>query len=292
MANILLKVSAEAYCRTSAAVEPTVVTRRKRLAFTLVELLVVIGIIALLISILLPALNRVRAQMLTVSCASNLRQVMMGLNMYAQDNQGSLPYCYGQERNGRPYFWASKLVAGGTRYLGEPKILVCPDRLGLLAPVWANYVGRTMDDPETYYADSWGNAYGYISYAANRFGAMPVYYDADGGGRVYKPIKLGATGIDPTQFLILTESMEVPNTHQLYGTSWTSPMYMNYYGYNMQQYLHVNDVTNTAFLDGHVASLKAVELRWDSNTNYWATNASDYNWQKGPPWYLITVLRN
>lgn len=269
--------------------------RIRQAGFTLVELLVVIGIIALLISILLPALNRARQSMLTVSCASNLRQVMMGLNMYAQDNQGSLPYSYGLEPNGRPYFWSSKLVAGGTRYLGEPKILICPDRLSMQAPVWANYVQRTMNDPETYYADSWGNAYGYISYAASRFGAMPLYYDAPDPAvpaKTYKPIKLGVTGIDATQFIILTESMEVPNTHQLYGTYWTSPMYMNYYGYNMQQWMHVNGVSNTAFLDGHVAGVKAEELRWNPTTNYWATNASDFNWQKGPPWYLITALRN
>ena len=93
---------------------------RIRSGFTLVELLVVIGIIALLISILLPALGKARQAAYTASCLSNLHQLSVAAQMYSSNNNGyNLPAAYYDTWSGTRTTrvshdtWAEILVYGG-----------------------------------------------------------------------------------------------------------------------------------------------------------------------------------
>ena len=66
-----------------------------RKAFTLIELLVVMVIIALLVGLLLPALGRAREEARKTQCRSNMRQIGLAMNIYANDNKGYTPCLYG-----------------------------------------------------------------------------------------------------------------------------------------------------------------------------------------------------
>ena len=79
----------------------------RRPAFSLVELLVVIGIIALLIAVLLPALNQARETSVRLKCASNLRQIGLAQTLYANDNAGWVPRDYTPWRADRRPYWAA-----------------------------------------------------------------------------------------------------------------------------------------------------------------------------------------
>ena len=110
---------------------------RRISAFSLVELLVVIGIIGLLMALLMPSLARAREQARRAACLNNLRQVFLTLQIYAGNNRDHVPIGY---RAGRKQ-WDSMVYSGtskqfclfGTLYnnglMNDPAIFYCPSEV-------------------------------------------------------------------------------------------------------------------------------------------------------------------
>src|SRR5437899_7743961 len=99
-------------------------------AFTLVELLVVIAVIAVLISLLIPALSKARDQSVRIKCASNLHQIGIAATAYAAENKGMLP----RLETNNPFYVANRTGSGRwydsrplwQRFIKDPNCFYCP----------------------------------------------------------------------------------------------------------------------------------------------------------------------
>lgn len=259
--------------------------KQSRKAFTLVELLVVIGIITVLISMLLPVLRKVREQTVKVQCSSNLKQLALMFSIYAAENKGRFPLNDANNSWELGQSFVIPLIGPNIQkptYLKSPKAFFCP---GFDQDTFPSYPASFPNAANRYFFD-YAMLIGHCFAPANRSSPVPkqqptqnVYYDRNGqpiyiDGRV----SLGETrDVDLTKLparplpilsdiLIRHPNPGAPSPNNSWWT--VHPYYTEF----TQTKLASNQGINIAYSDGHVEWVLASECKmWHT-----ASGVADY----------------
>lgn len=255
-------------------------------AFTLIELLVVISIIAVLVSLLIPALGKAKDQAKKVYCSSNLRSLTIAVSMYARSNVDETPYS--TNRFEVPNGWAPGWC-GATHTLGTNQSLPLEEQIegnstdlatglmrGLLWPYVESTKGwRCPADPD----DTQLRSY---CMAAEWFGTHTendnsVWYDPGTAGLVYR--KLSQIRHPASRFMFVDQIGQ--NTDAYFAIWYSRPRW-----WNIPNYLHRDSSVN-GFADGHVEAYKlepeTVELAEEALGNANAINGDYFMIQEDFP---------
>ena len=239
----------------------TLFFRRPLHGFTLVEMLIVIGIISILIAMLLPALNKARQAANRVACASNLRQMGIGVQMYVSEYQGYLPCAIAIESNlDAPYYFDS-FITQIAWVLGQLK----DDPHGIHgSPTSKMYICPSDTDPYYLQLHNWTGFYS--SYGANL--SAFIYHGVGSTNRPYRANKIKL----PSSLVIIgdTDDQSFGIDIPLYWSAInTNPWYYEVSEKYLSLYPRHNGGVNLLMLDGHVEYHKFPMKPAREEQNYW-----------------------
>jgi len=120
-------------------------SRGKGTAFSLIELLVVLAVIAVLGGLLLPAFSKAKEAGRATACLSNLRQIGIALQLYTQDNNNRLPIMRDKSTNAPPTNALPSVEVVLSNHLGSVKVLKCPsDRRRIYEQTGSSYSWNSL----------------------------------------------------------------------------------------------------------------------------------------------------
>ena len=226
--------------------------RQKRNRFTLIELLVVIAIIAILAGMLLPALGSAKNKAYTVTCASNLKNLSLGVIGYSNDNDGWFgpinKNAGGASRERYPYIWVYQLKESG--------YLEAKNRDGEYHAAFSSHdddkITGVLACPSAGWNDPLKKGWrvGNPSFASADYGFN--YFLSSGGNSFHRMDRIQ----NPSSRLVLADS----NSHVISENSY--PTVRD----NMVIYRHDGRI-NVMAADGSIQSAKQTKFRLDGNFN-------------------------
>lgn len=219
-----------------------------RKSFTLIELLVVIAIIAILASMLLPALNKARERSRTIKCMSNLKQIMLGSMSYSDENNGFwVAYWRLEDGGARNAIWPWNKALYTGKYLSY-KLLECPTATA------EGLVVDYMSDIEASAPNSYTMAFTHYGYNSQGLGSAH-FRSNQGDGEYMKNSAVKR----PSECVAFADTRSSRTQGYSIFNAVPSIDYVSYAGKGNMDDRH-NRMTNVSWADGHASTeIKPIE---------------------------------